>query len=89
MFAASMKWTMTDNKKAVADISGTEPVARGEAFSRKSQKKKRKKKEPSNNRAMAAIIKTCTQHPPSVINLNQKIKKNLKIILKRRNQEKL
>lgn len=66
---------MTDNKKAVADISGTEPVARGEAFSRKSQKKKekRKKKEPSNNRAMAAIIKTCTQHPPSVINLNQKI----------------
>lgn len=44
MFAASMKWTMTDNKKAVADISGTEPVARGEAFSRKSQKKKKKKK---------------------------------------------
>lgn len=44
MFAASMKWTMTDNnKKAVADISGTEPVARGEAFSRKSQKKKKKK----------------------------------------------
>lgn len=85
MFAASMKWTMTDNKKAVADISGTEPVARGEAFSRKSQKKK----EPSNNRAMAAIIKTCTQHPPSVINLNQKIKKKLKIILKHRNQEKL
>lgn len=34
---------MTDNKKAVADISGTEPVARGEAFSRKSQKKKKKK----------------------------------------------
>lgn len=32
---------MTDNKKAVADISGTEPVARGEAFSRKSQKKKK------------------------------------------------
>lgn len=29
LFAASMKWTMTDNKKAVADISGTEPVARG------------------------------------------------------------
>lgn len=24
-----MKWTMTDNNKAVADISGTEPVARG------------------------------------------------------------
>lgn len=39
-----MKWTMTDNKKAVADISGTEPVARGEAFSRKSQKKKEKKR---------------------------------------------
>lgn len=35
---------MTDNKKAVADISGTEPVARGEAFSRKSQKKKKEKK---------------------------------------------
>lgn len=35
---------MTDNKKAVADISGTEPVARGEAFSRKSQKKKEKKR---------------------------------------------
>lgn len=27
---------------------------------------------------MAAIIKTCTQHPPSVINLNQKIKKKTK-----------
>lgn len=31
---------MTDNKKAVADISGTEPVARGIQ-----QKKERKKKE--------------------------------------------
>lgn len=68
---------MTDNKKAVADISGTEPVARG-IQQKKPTKKKKKKREPSNNRAMAAIIKICTQHPPSVINLNQKIKKKPK-----------
>lgn len=69
---------MTDNKKAVADISGTEPVARGIQQKKKRKKRKKKEREPSNNRAMAAIIKTCTQCPPSVINLHQKIKKKTK-----------
>lgn len=37
---------MTDNKKAVADISGTEPVARG--IQQKKPKKKRAQQQPSD-----------------------------------------
>lgn len=74
--AASMKWTMIDNTKAVVDIwQRYETSCKRHSVEKAKKKKINKKNQFNNNRAIATIMKTCTQHPPSMIDLN---KKNLK-----------
>lgn len=48
---------MTDNKKAVADISGTEPVARGIQSKKKRKKRKKKKGSPATTERWQQLSK--------------------------------